>query len=88
VFELTKSGGIWAENILHSFPAHGSTLHSLLSELELDLSTCRTHGIAVQVCSTTPQRAGDAVLAAEPLRVLEHGAGGGEREAGGTVMWA
>jgi len=24
VFELTKSGGIWAENILHSFPAHGS----------------------------------------------------------------
>jgi len=73
---------------LASFPAHGSTLHSLLSELELDLSTCRTHGIAVQVCSTTPQRAGDAVLAAEPLRVLEHGAGGGEREAGGTVMWA
>lgn len=24
VFELTKSGGIWAETILHSFPAHGS----------------------------------------------------------------
>ncbi|HEY7993584.1 MAG TPA: choice-of-anchor tandem repeat GloVer-containing protein [Candidatus Eremiobacteraceae bacterium] len=24
VWELTKSGGIWAETIIHSFPAHGS----------------------------------------------------------------
>jgi hypothetical protein len=68
---------------LASYPAHGSTLHALLTELELDLQTCRVHGIAVQVCSTPPQAA-----PAEPLVVLEPEEDAVEPDQGGTVMSA
>jgi hypothetical protein len=71
---------------LASFPEHGSTLRALLTELELDLTTCRVHGITVQVCSTAPPRACEA--APEPLVVLEPEEGVVEPDEGGTVMSA
>jgi hypothetical protein len=71
---------------LAGFPDHGSTLRALLTELELDLTTCRMHGITVQVCSTAPPRASEA--APEPLVVLEPEQAVVEADGGGTVMSA
>jgi len=57
---------------LASFPAHGSTLRALLTELEIDLAACRANGVAVQVCGAAdhaaPAYAGGG---REPLLLLE-----------------
>jgi hypothetical protein len=39
---------------LAGFPAHGSSLRELLTELEIDLATCLMRGITVQACGTAP----------------------------------
>jgi hypothetical protein len=69
---------------LASFPAHGSTLHALLTELDLDLQTCRTLGIDVQVCRTPPPPDEEP----EPLLMLGRGEGAGEPGRNGTALRA
>jgi len=57
---------------LATFPAQGSTLRALLTELEIDLAGCRMNDLMVQICGvpdrTAPAGAGRS---AEPMLLLE-----------------
>jgi len=58
---------------LASYPAHGSSLHELLTQLEVGLATCRLRDVTVQVCASAVGFALDVMgpPRPEPLLVLE-----------------
>jgi hypothetical protein len=49
-----------------SFPAHGATVRALLTELEIDLATCRMHGLVAQVCGVQNQPPPEPLVVLEP----------------------